>query len=449
MSTYLDQARDALETARTDLRDKLGAVEKAETGEARDAAYAEFETVEQRVKDAEAEVKRAERIAEASRTLPAPVLEERPAEERKAGNATARGELREESVYRPDKGDVSYFKDLMLAYQGDSQARERQARNRAQVFNERAEYRDMDSSSTSGGDFVPPGYLADLYIVPQRAGRPFADAVPKAPLPDVGLAFDIPKLTSGGSVAVRADNATVSETDGVTDTVTHRVFEYAGQVDMGRIVMMRSQPGLDMVIMRDLVRSYDVALDTALIAGTGSTTEHLGIRAVSGINTVTYTDASPTAAETHPKIYNAISDIDTNRLNGMSATHIVMHGRRSTFLASQLSSTFPLYQLGSYNQAAGAQSNGFTLNIAGLPVIKDNNIATTRGTGTNEDEIYVVVMDDLLLMEGPLYNRVFEDVGSGHGTVRFQIFAHSMFISGRYPKGIAKISGTGLAAPSF
>jgi hypothetical protein len=44
---------------------------------------------------------------------------------------------------------------------------------------------------------------------------------------------------------------------------------------------------------------------------------------------------------------------------------------------------------------------------------------------------------------------VYEDVGSGNGLIRYQVFAHSQFLSKRYPKSITVISGSGLAAPSF
>lgn len=119
-------------------------------------------------------------------------------------------------------------------------------------------------------------------------------------------------------------------------------------------------------------------------------------------------------------------------------------------MASQLSSTFPLYQLGLLNQAVGQQNAGFVTNSLGLRnTVSDANISTEGGASTDEDEIYFVYSPDLILMEGPLRTAVYEDVLSGTLQVRLQVFAYSAFISGRQPGGITKLSGTGLKVPTF
>jgi hypothetical protein len=202
------------------------------------------------------------------------------------------------------------------------------------------------------------------------------------------------------------------------------------------------------VIGRTLVRRYNAYLDTQLLSGSGTAPQHRGIRAVSSINTVAYTDGSPTAAELVPKIYDAIQKIATNRIEEQADT-LVVHPRRAAWLASNLSSTFPLFQLGNLLQAAGTQDNGMLRSFSGLRVVIDPSIGITYGASTNEDEIYVVASNDLILMEGPLMARVFEDVGSGTGVIRYQVFAHSAFLSKRYPASITVISGTGLVAPTF
>ena len=71
------------------------------------------------------------------------------------------------------------------------------------------------------------------------------------------------------------------------------------------------------------------------------------------------------------------------------------------------------------------------------------------GAGTNQDKIYVLAREDFILMEGPLMARVFDDVGSGTGIIRYQLFAFSAFLSNRYPKSLSIISGTGLVTPVF
>ena len=55
----------------------------------------------------------------------------------------------------------------------------------------------------------------------------------------------------------------------------------------------------------------------------------------------------------------------------------------------------------------------------------------------------------MVLMETPLVTRVADQTLSGTLEVRLQVWNYSAFAGSRYPKGIAKISGTGLATPSF
>lgn len=418
------------------------------------ALNARFDTEQADVERCKTEKERLERIIEARDNSPLPELEVR--------SAQPNGTTKEEPTYRPDKRE-SFFNDILASRNGSTEARDRLDRNRQEAVAYYRElsvktginhlqgeaYRDMANASTTGGDFVPTIYLNSLWVHPSIAGRPFADALPKYPLPDTGTTLSLPSLSSGVTMAGRADAGTVSETDGVTAGITHDVNEIAGQVDIGRIVAYRSDPGLDMVIGQTLVRRYNGALDTYCLSGTGTAPQHFGIRAVVGANATAYTDGSPTVAEFYPKLFSAASDIATNRKSEVKADAIVLHPRRAAWLASGLSSTFPLFQQGNLMQAAGTQDNGFVNSFAGLRVIEDANVGVTYGVATNEDEVYLVALEDFYLAEGPLLSRVFEDVGSGTGVVRFQMWSYSSFLSKRYPKSISIISGTGLTAPTF
>lgn len=352
-----------------------------------------------------------------------------------------------EHTYRPDL-PRSFFADQVAAKNGDARAWERLDRNQQAVLENlsQKEGRDLTSQTAAGGAFLPPVYLADLYVDVARGGRPFADALQKLPLEDYGLSSTLPSMDTGTSVSENVDNASVSETDAATSVITHNVYFIAGQQDLWRGILERSAPGLDMMIMNDLIAAYDEKLDTRLLSGTG-TAMHTGIRAVSGVNAVAYTDGSPTAAELFPKLYDAIQQI--NSANRGPAGMIVLHPRRDAWLMSNLSSTFPLFQQGGYNRGVGAQDKGQSIDILGLERIIDPNIGTTYGASTNEDEIYVLNKRHLFLKEGAIQTRVFEEVGSGTATIRLQAFAYSEFISKRVPKAISVVSGTGLVTPTF
>lgn len=356
---------------------------------------------------------------------------------------------RVEHVYRPNNENGNFFfRDLLRASRGDSEASERlRVSERLSLA---SQYRDLTTTATDGGGFVPPLYMGELWASAPRAGRPFADAVGSRPLPSSGMSITLPRVTTAPATAVQAtENTGLNETELVEATVTTPVVTIGGIEDASVQLVERSDPGIEMVIWDALRGSYDAVLDTQMLSGSGSSGQHRGIKNVSGTNAVTYSDyASPTAAELVPKLYDAIQKIATNRY--LNADCIVMHPRRAAWLASNLSSTFPLFQLGNLTQASGTQQAGFLNGFAGLEVILDPNISTTYGTPTaTEDTIYVVRKADLILFEDGLRAEVFRETLSAEATVRFRLYAFSAFVSGRYPSAISEVTGQGLVSPSF
>lgn len=435
----IDELRAAHQAALLRVQEADAAIDAAEEETDHEELEAAFEDAVAEAERAKGQLERAEARA---RT--------RQAHEALVSATTTVHQLRvvsEPATYRPDAAH-SYFGDLYRRqFLGDRSAAERLERHGREMQVERRDITSDDATGTA--EFIPPLYLASLWAGVARAGRPFADALGAQPLPSAtGTSITLPKLATGTSAAVQTNDLdAVSETDAVSATITTPMVTIAGQQDMSLQLLERSDPGMDMVIFRDLGDAYDTALDTQLLSGSGTGKTHAGITSVASTNAVTYTDGSPTAAEFVPKLYDAIQQIASNRHR--PATHIVMHPRRSAWLASNLSSTFPLIQQGSYTQALGSQDGGATLSFAGLPIVADANMQTTLGAATNEDEVFVVCAPDLFLFEGPIRTRILQEVLSGTLAVRLQVFAYSFFVSERYPLGISVIGGTGLAAPTF
>jgi hypothetical protein len=61
-------------------------------------------------------------------------------------------------------------------------------------------------------------------------------------------------------------------------------------------------PLTDRLLFADLLGAYTAELDRQCSRGSGASGELLGINQVSGINAVTYTDATPTVPELYPKV---------------------------------------------------------------------------------------------------------------------------------------------------
>lgn len=361
-----------------------------------------------------------------------------------------------ESLIYQENSPHSYFKDLVFAtVRSDVEAQSRlDAHGRQMIIEKRA---DVTTSDPGGASFIPPLYMGQDWIESAVGGRPFADAVPKIPLSPVGKRMDFPRVQVSPTVAVQVNEAdAVNELDFDGETYSVNKVTIAGQNDVSIQTLEFTDPSIDVVIMRELVRSYNQQLDSQLIYGTGANGQHRGIKTVvvsdSG-NTSTF--SSGNGAALLGKMYDGLSQVATNQ-PGFEADTVLIHSRRAAWMASHRDANGNLFQQGQLFLAAGQQGqpsgfggSGFVSNVAGLNVIRDPNILTNQGTGTNEDDVYVMDIDELLLAEGPQRTRVLQEVLSGTLQVRIQLYAFSAFAGGRRPKVITRISGAGLATPTF
>jgi hypothetical protein len=285
---------------------------------------------------------------------------------------------------------------------------------------------EMSTSDGSGGEFIPAG-------VPVRVARAFAGAVraravvapllENFPLPDTGMTIEEPLITSGPTVALQVNEGdAVSETDAVTDQVTPAVRTIAGQVDVARQAFERSSPVLDEVIATELGTAYAELLDSHLL---NHATD--GLLNVTGITSVAYTDATPTVAEFWPKLGELLATTATEWKNTIPA--LLLHQRRLAWIFSQLATppTFP----------------------PGVRLVSTAQIPTTLGAGTNEDAVLALDPQAVRLHRAPPRFKVYPQVGSSTATVRVQVYGYFAANTARQPKAIGKLTGTGLAAPTF
>ena len=359
-----------------------------------------------------------------------------------------RMEVKEPDMYRKG-GENSFFTDMYQArFNNDYQASKRLG-----------EYQEVAKRDVGTGQFsgmVVPQYLIDDYAPLARAGANFYNALPKRDLPAFGNKVEISRITTGSTADVQAsENATVDETNMDDTLLTVNVDTIAGQQDVSKQALDRGgQPGFNLedVIFQDLASAYYTKLDNLLINGSGSSGQPKGISQVSGINTVTYTDASPTVGELYPKLADAIQKVNSERF--APATAIIMHPRRWGFLTAGVDSQNRPLVVPNGNAPQNAVGTGDVAKygavgqILGLPVITDANIRTDLGAGT-EDAIYIVRAEDHILFEQDVFTAKFEETNAGSLTTKLVVYGYVAFASGRYPKGISAISGTGLIAPTF
>ena len=439
---------EAREAKVAELDGLVAELDEMEAGEEFDSKFARSNELHAEIKDMNEKI---EEAREAAETLKA-VKESRNelgVEDKDLGDSEAVVEVNEPDMYRKG-GDHSFIADAWSSRQGDYKAQERL--NKHQDF----EARDVGTGAFTG--LVVPQYLIDEYAPIARAGSAFYNAVPKKDLPAYGNKIEISRITTGSAAAEQAsENSAVQETNMDDTLLTVNVDTIAGQQDVSRQALERGgQPGFSMenIIFQDLVAAYFGKLDELMIEGSGSSGQPLGIRNVSGLNTVTYTDGTPTVGEAFPKLADAVQKVNANRF--APATAILMHPRRWGFFTAGVDGNSRPLVLPAGNNPDNAVGVGDAAaygnvvgNLLGLPVITDANVTTTDGGGNDQDQIYVVKADDHILFEDNLFQLKFEETNAGSLTTKMVVYGYVAFASGRYPTGITKIQGTGLITPSF
>lgn len=418
-----------------------------------DALERELGEAQEAFDDAEREASRCrENLAAAEARERA--LDEHPLPEPRR-HASPRG-ARQEPVYRPDTPERSFFADAYrYQFNFDPLARERlEAHGREMLEGGFVSQRDVGTGAFAG--LTVPQYLIELFAPLARAGAPLLGAVRKLPLPAAGMTVNVSRLTTGAAVAAQAsENDAVQETNADDTLLTINVRTYAGQQDVSRQALERSEM-VDAVVFQDLIADYFTKLDSAIINADGTSGTHLGIRSTGSIIAVSYTDASPTVAEAFPKIADAIQQVNGTRF--LPPTTIVMHPRRwGWFTAALDSQSRPLVvpnSNGPFNALAvgeAAEYGNVVGTLHGLPVITDANLPTNLGAGTNEDLVLVERVPDLLFwQEGDGSPRQFRfEQANAPQTIRLAVWGYSAFTAGRYPAASATIGGTGLVTPTF
>lgn len=302
-----------------------------------------------------------------------------------------------------------------------------------------------------GGHFVPPVWLIDEYIDFARFGSPIANSLRNLPLPPETDSINIPKVNTGTATGVQtADAAAVTSTD-MTDTyVTAPVRTIAGQQDIAIQLLDQSPVSFDDIVFADLLADYAMRKELQVISGTGLNGQLKGLLNVSGINAITYTDASPTLPEMYVAWVQSVSKIFTNRK--MAATATFSLPALWFWAASQLDTTNrPLIQPaqeGPFNPVAlqtGEAAEGPVGRLTvGTPVLLAGNLPTNLGSGTNETRTITLRTSDHFLWEGGMRTRTLTEVLSGTLQVRLQVYNYAALMADRRPESISVISGTGM-----
>lgn len=441
----------------------VDAAEKRGDADMSEAEKAKFAEARSRINDIKGEIaKLDEELQRANSDMVE--LQETEDARRAAAAAAPKGDTKvtvgkEPRAYAGNPG--MYLRDLMrsngeFGLGGDVESRERLARHAREIEVEsRAIGRTTD---TEWGFFVPPLYELSDYAEILRAGRPFADLIGSRPLPSGVDQVKIPRLTTGTKARVQAgDKAAVTTQDVVTAETTAELVTVAGYIDVAVQALDQSPLDTQNILFEDLQADYVTQLDTLLWSGAGpASNQPLGALTLGGTAIVTYTDATPTAAEFYRKVGEAVATVNANRK--LPPNVIIMHPSRWYWFASSVDTagrpltgfdnSFPQNVPAFMSEVAPEARVG---TMFGLPVIIDPNMPTNLGAGTNQDTVVVTRITDTRFWEGTprMSARPVVDAASENLLVRLLFYRYVIFLPGRYPTAWVKIDGTGLTTPAF
>jgi HK97 family phage major capsid protein len=458
-------------TARSALADQLNAArnELPETGPAPDALAerirtgvealrsqdSQITTLSGQLTELEDEQTRDAAVAELqSRIVPtgAPDADTR----RTHGDGVIRSEPRTYTRETARQG-TSFYRDAIAAKE-DFEARDRLAQHMREERVERAEFfegmqtRDVSTSGLAG--ITIPQYLVDLVAPSIKNADPFAQNCRQLELPSAGMKIEISRITTGTTAGAQAtEHGALSETD-IDDTVLEvPIRTVAGMQDVSWQTLRRST-GADDLITSDLVRSWYTQRDYQIINSDETSGTMLGVRNVTDINAVTYTDSTPSVPEMWGRLHDLISQCESD-VPGLGMTHWLMHTRRWQCLSSGLSTNNTVVQqpntppqLMGVNNGAG-YGPGVRGILAGYPVIVDANIPTT--ISSTQDVVLGVNVNECLLWTdpgAPLFLKS-DEIGMKTLSSTLVVWGYTAFTAGRYPACHGTISGTGLTTPTF
>jgi uncharacterized protein len=223
----------------------------------------------------------------------------------------------------------------------------------------------LAKQDTVRDDGVIPVPLLREIIALVDANRPFVEAIDNQPLPDAGMSFRIPKVTTSAAVAQQTYELTeVQSTQGQIEDLTVDVKSFAGANVVSRQLIDRSDPSYFEELLRQLAQSY------------AHQTDKFAYDTVKGSST-------STAATLYGAVVQGIAD-SYGVMRFSPDTIVVAPGGTSgsawlDFLKAVDEDKRPLFAAAAPSNAAGLITQGSTNGtVAGLRMVVDPHIGANE-----------------------------------------------------------------------
>jgi len=283
---------------------------------------------------------------------------------------------------------AKYLENTVRASMGDENARQ---------------YVAAADDTTDNAGLVPTRQLTEVINGLANTTRSNIDAISRGVLPDAGMSFEIPKITTMPTVAATSEAGTPSETDQAAAFVTVNVAKYAGQQTFSVELLDRTSPLFFNELLTNMAAAYAKATDTAVNAAliSGATAD--------GTTIATY----PTAAELLGFVSRGAASVYAGTQG--FARNLIANTSQWANLMTLNDSGRPIYNASQPSNAGGVvRPDSIRGNVAGLDLyVTANTAATTDADGS----MLIVNPAAYTWYESPTYRLRADVIASGQVSV--------------------------------
>jgi len=257
------------------------------------------------------------------------------------------------------------------------------------------------ADTTDNAGLIPTRQLTSVINGLANNTRSAIDAITTGVLPDAGMSFEIPKITTLPTVAETAEAGTPSNTDQASSFVTVTVKKYAGQQQFSVELFDRSSPLFITELMNNMAAQYAAATDKAVYTALAS-----GATADSTTLT-TY----PTASELLGFVSRGAASVYSNTQG--FARNILANTSQWANLMTLNDSGRPIYMAAQPSNAGGVvRPDSIRGNVAGLDLYVTANVPSANDTD-KDDSMLIINPTAYTWYESPTYQLRADVIASG------------------------------------
>jgi HK97 family phage major capsid protein len=257
------------------------------------------------------------------------------------------------------------------------------------------------ADTTDNAGLIPTRQLTTVINGLANNTRSAIDAITTGVLPDAGMTFEIPKITTLPTVAETAEAGAPSNTDQASSFVSVSVKKYAGQQQFSVELFDRSSPLFIQELMNNMAAQYAAATDKAVYTALAS-----------GATADSTTIASyPTASELLGVVSRGAASVYTNTQG--FARNILMNTSQWANLMTLADNGRPIYAASQPSNAGGSVSpTSIRGNVMGLDLYVSANVPTANDTD-KDDSIMIINPTAYTWYESPTFQLRADVIASG------------------------------------